>query len=290
MMQVDAFTSTPLHGNPCAVVFDADGLSDDTMQAIAREMNLSETAFVLRPTEGDVRARYFTPVEEIPFAGHPTVATIYALFASGRMAPVAGGCTVRLQLPVGVIPVEVEFEAGHAGNLVMTQRKPDFLAELNAANVMPLFGLEPNDVLSGCRIQIVSTGTPQLMIPVRDLETLRRATFDAGAFEPLRQKHDFFSPQLFCLSGFTEQGGTAARHFIPVQGVEDPFTGSATGGMAAYIWKYGLLENPRFVAEQGHVMGRPGTARVDVVGARDDIESVRVGGSAVAVMRGELLL
>lgn len=289
-MQVDAFTRTPLEGNACAVVFDADDLSDRKMQAIAREMNLSETAFVLKPREGDCRARYFTPVEEIHFAGHPTIATVFALFASGRF-PVAGSRrTVRLELPVGVIPVEVEFADGGVGNIVMTQNQPEFLAEFDPAEVMPIFGLTVDELLPGAVVQVVSTGTPQLMIPLRDMASLHRATFDPGAFETLRQAGGFFSPQLFCLEGFTPDGSTAARHFIPIQGVEDPFTGSATGGMAAYAWRYGLLAEAAFVAEQGHAMGRPGEARVEVVGERDDIQSVRVGGAAVEILCGELLL
>jgi trans-2,3-dihydro-3-hydroxyanthranilate isomerase len=290
ILQIDAFTRTPLEGNACAVVFDADGLSDAKMQAIAREMNLSETAFVLAPRKGDCRARYFTPVEEIQFAGHPTIATVFALFASGRFAVEGSGRTIQLELPVGVIPVDVEFADGDVGNIVMTQNKPDFLAEFEPADVMPIFGLTPDDARPGSVIQVVSTGTPQLMIPLKDMAALHRATFAADPFESLRQAGGFFSPQLFCLEGFTPKGSTAARHFIPIQGVEDPFTGSATGGMAAYAWHYGLLEDSKFVAEQGHAMGRPGEARVEVVGDRDDIQSVRVGGGAAEVLRGELSL
>ncbi len=190
-MQVDAFTTTPLGGNPCAIIFDADDLSDETRLAIAREMNLSETSFVIRSDVADFGARYFTPAEEIPLASHPTIATVFALIDTGR----------------------------------------------------------------------------------------------------LKMTGDFFSPHLFCLCGVTDQGCTFARHFgTPPDLLEDPFTGSATGGMGAYLWHHGLLERPTFVAEQGHWMRRPGLAQVEVVGPRDDIETVKVGGSAVTVLRGELSL
>src|SRR5690606_1458063 len=142
-MQVDAFTSTPLQGNPCAVVFEADGLAEEQMLAIAREMNLSETAFVLTSERADVRARYFTPAAEIPLAGHPTIATLYALVETGRL-PVAGGATtVRLELEAGVIPVEVQVEKGRARRVTMSQLRPQFLASYAPAEVLPAFGLEP---------------------------------------------------------------------------------------------------------------------------------------------------
>jgi trans-2,3-dihydro-3-hydroxyanthranilate isomerase len=129
------------------------------------------------------------------------------------------------------------------------------------------------------------------MIPLRDHQALRRARMDAAAYNRLRAAGDFFSPHLFCLGGATPAGQTFARHFgVPPDTLEDPFTGSATGGMAAYLWHYGLIQGPRFVAEQGHWMHRPGQANVEVVGPPDAIETVKVGGGAVTVLRGELLL
>jgi len=157
--------------------------------------------------------------------------------------------------------------------------------------VMPAFGLHPDDALHGVPIQIVSTGTPQLMIPVKNLDALRRIQVNIPLYTALRDSTKFFSPHLFCTQGVTPAGQTFARHFgLPPDTYEDPFTGSATGGMAAYLWHYGLLESPKFIAEQGHWMNRPGQAFVEVVGSREDIEMVKVGGSAVTVMRGELIL
>jgi trans-2,3-dihydro-3-hydroxyanthranilate isomerase len=290
-MQVDAFTSVPLQGNPCAVVFEADGLAAEQMLAIAREMNLSETAFVLRSERADVRARYFTPAEEIPLAGHPTIATLYALVETGRLAPVDGLATVQLELEAGIIPVEVEVAGGRARRVTMSQLAPQFLRTYSAREVMAAFGLEPEAALPGALLQTVSTGTPQLMAPLRDHEALRRAQIDVQTYRALKAAADFFSVHLFCLQGFTPTGRTSARHLgVPPDTIEDPFTGSATGGMAAYLWRYGLLDEPRFVAEQGHWMERPGEALVEVVGPREAISTVRVGGAAVAVAWGELAL
>jgi trans-2,3-dihydro-3-hydroxyanthranilate isomerase len=290
-MQVDAFTDRPLAGNPCAIVFDADPLNDATMLAIAREMNLSETAFVLRSQIADFGARYFTPAEEIPLAGHPTIATIFALIVSGRLVLTNDLMTITLELRVGPIRVDIESSQSKVKRIIMSQKQPQFLAKYDPAHVLPIFGLTANDALPNAPIQTVSTGTPQLMIPLRNLEALRRAQMHIAAYNDFRARADFFSPHLFCLTGVTEAGQTFARHFgTPPDALEDPFTGSATGGMAAYLWHYGLIERPMFIAEQGHWMNRPGQATVEIVGPRDNIETVKIGGSAVAVLRGELTI
>lgn len=170
----------------------------------------------------------------------------------------------------------------------MSQKKPQFLSKHDPADIMPAFGLTPDDLLEGYPIQTVSTGTPQLMIPVPDLDTLRRVQVNASLYNHLRQIGDWFSPHLFCTQGVTSEGQTFARHVGPT--LEDPFTGSATGGMAAYLYHYGIIKQTEFIAEQGHWISRPGKANVSIVGSPDDIETVKVGGSAVTVLKGELLL
>lgn len=290
-MQVDAFTDQRLGGNPCAIVFEADSLDDATRQAIAREMNLSETAFVVKSSVADVGARYFTPAEEIPLAGHPTIATMFALVESGRLKVQEGINNITLELKVGPIPIEISVRGGTVEQIVMSQKTPQFLKTYTPAEVLPAFGLTEADLVPDVPIQTVSTGTPQIMIPVRNLDALRRIQLNVPLYAELRAKGDFFSPHLFCTQGATEEGRTFARHFgLPPDAMEDPFTGSATGGMAAYLWHYGLIDSPLFMAEQGHWLGRPGQAVVEIVGAPDAIETVKVGGSAVTVLRGELLL
>jgi trans-2,3-dihydro-3-hydroxyanthranilate isomerase len=129
------------------------------------------------------------------------------------------------------------------------------------------------------------------MIPLRSHDALRRARVDIPSYLALRSSADFFSPHLFCLQGVTPAGRTFSRHFgTPPDTFEDPFTGSATGGMAAYLWHYGLLDEAAFIAEQGHWMDRPGQAWVEVVGPPEEIETVRVGGQAAVVLKGELVL
>jgi trans-2,3-dihydro-3-hydroxyanthranilate isomerase len=138
-------------------------------------------------------------------------------------------------------------------------------------------------------VQTVSTGTPQLMVCVKNLDVLKKLNPNSKAYQELHQCSDWFSSHFFCLGGISPAGKTFARHLSPPPDIfEDPFTGSATGGMAAYLWHYGLLDEPVFIAEQGHWMHRPGQANVEVVGTRNDIETVKVGGPAVTVLRGEL--
>lgn len=289
IIQIDAFTDQAFNGNPCAVVFGADDLSSSQMQRIALEMNLSETAFVMASDHADLRARYFTPAEEIPLAGHPTISTIYAALASGRIKKATSNMTLSLQLEAGTISVDVTDAEKPERMITMAQLAPKFLKTLAPEEVLPIFGLEMDDLLPNAPIMVVSTGTPQLMIPLKSKESLKKALVDGAAYMQLRESAQFFSPHLFVLEGFTEQGDTFARHVgVPPDNFEDPFTGSATGGMAAYLWHNRLISKPKFVAEQGHWMGRPGIAQVEVVGPPDSIETVRVGGRAATVMFGEV--
>ena len=292
---LDAFTTQPLRGNPCAVVLDADDLNPITRQRLAREFNQSETAFVNRAAPGSTEfaVRFFTPAEEIPLAGHPTIATVSALLHAGRVAlPTSGeALTLTLHLLHGPIRVDVLPGKNQEPPLVwMTQRQPIFGATHAPENVLPLFGLGPDDLLPGAPIQTVSTGTPQLMIPLRDHAALRRAhVANPEALGRYRAASDFFSPHLFCLGGATPAGHTFARHFgTPPDVSEDPVTGSATGGMAAYLWHHGYIESPEFIAEQGHDMGRAGSVQVRISGPRAAIEAVQIGGTAVVVLEGSL--
>lgn len=288
---VDAFAGETLRGNPCAVVLDAEGLSDERMLALAREMNLSETAFVSRAESGGFRARYFTPEREIPLAGHPTIAAAHALAESGRFALEGIDDVLRLELTAG--PVTVEIRADEAGVrwYHMRQPPPRFLRSYEPEEVLPLFGLEAEELVPFAPIQTVSTGTPMLMIPLQTHAALERARMDVHGYRRLRESGDFFSPHLFCRQGATAAGQTFARHFgVPPDTLEDPFTGSATGCMASYLWRHGLIKEPTFAAEQGHWMGRPGLARVEVLGPPNAITGVKVGGQAATLVRGAIEL
>ncbi len=286
---IDAFTSVAYGGNPCAVFLEADGLSASQMQRLAREINLSETAFVSRSKRADFEARYFTPEEELPFAGHPTIAVAHALARSGRLSFVDKLATARLGLPAGVIPLRVRV-SGSGSEVTMSQLKPRFLRRYDRAEVAGIFGLRVDDLLDDVSPQTVSTGTPILMVALKTHEALKRVHYpDPARYAEFKTSGDFFYPHHFVLRGATEGGTTFARSVaLPPGGLEDPFTGSSTGCMAAYLWKHGLLAKPRFVAQQGHWMKRPGEAQVEVIGPPGDIERVELSGAATTVFAGEL--
>lgn len=291
LIWIDAFTTAAFGGNPCPVLLDADDITSELRQRIAKEMNQSETAFVQQPRTGDFAARYYTPAEEIPLAGHPTVSVMTALVDAGRIK--LGDAPVVLQLELRDGPVEVVVRRGNvagATHVTMTQRKPIFTRIYTPAEMMPCFGLSPDDVMD-VPIQTVNTGTPFVCIALKNHDALSRARIDLEKFAALKARGDFFSPHLFALGGFTKEGDIAARHFsLPPDIIEDPVTGSATGCMSAHLWHYGLVPKPTFVAEQGHNLGRPGRIDVEVVGPRTHIETVKISGNAVVVMRGELAL
>lgn len=285
--QVDAFTNTPLNGNPCAVILDADSLTSQTMQAIAREQNLSETAFILQSTRADVRARYFTPSEEIPLAGHPTIAAIHLLAETNRIRLNGARTTISLELQAGIVSVEILTTDEHTREIIMTQLTPQFLCRPPQEKVLAAFGLSTKDLILDHPIQVVSTGTPQLMVPLRNTENLAKIRIDVELLAQLRQEFDFFSTHLFAVTN----AETYARHFSsPPDLFEDPFTGSATGAMGAYLWHYHLIDEPNFTAHQGIWMKRPGQGQVRVHGSRSDISSVQVSGQAVTVISGTLCI
>jgi trans-2,3-dihydro-3-hydroxyanthranilate isomerase len=173
----------------------------------------------------------------------------------------------------------------------MTQKKPEFGQTFEHAEVTRVFGLSVDDLDTRFAPQVVSTGTPQLMALVRSLDVLKRIRADFYALQEFSERGGFFSAHVFCLGGFSPHADTHARHYAPEGGIaEDPFTGSASGGMGAYIVQYGILPGAHFHIEQGHLCGRAGEGDVEVIGPREDILTVKVGGPAITVMRGELTI
>ncbi|MCG6902242.1 MAG: PhzF family phenazine biosynthesis protein [Rhodobacter sp.] len=285
---VDAFTAHPFGGNGCAVIYGADALDDDTCMAIVRETGLVECTFLGRSITADVKVRYFMADREIPFAGHPTVATVASMVDRG----IVGEGQLRLETGAGMIPVDIELGADGVPMVTMTQVRPQFGAEVPAELVAAVGGLQADDILGTPRV--VSTGLPFCITLVKDRETLRRLRLDIGALKKLRARSgdalaEVMEPFWVALEGESTMGHTFSRLLLaPPLPAEDPFTGSATGAMAAYVWAEGYLTAPDFTAEQGHWLGRPGRAEVEVLGPRDDITGVRVGGQGYVLMRGFL--
>ncbi|MBN2469162.1 MAG: PhzF family phenazine biosynthesis protein [Anaerolineae bacterium] len=288
--QVDAFTRHALGGNPAAIVFDADDLTEAQMQALAVEMNLSETAFVMQSQVADFKVRFFTTAEEIPLAGHPTIATFHALAEAGRITG-EGRVRVTQELGIGVLPVELDLWDGKPQRVIMTQQPPRFLRTYAPEAWAAAFGLTVEDIAPDRPIQTVSTGTPQIMIPVRSLEALRRVKPNEAALLRLRAEGDWFSAHIFTTETLDPAHAAHSRHFAPGDGMfEDPVTGSATGNMAAYLYHYGIEKRAVFTVEQGHGMNRPGLVDVELEGTPEAITAVRIAGYAITVIRGELYL
>jgi trans-2,3-dihydro-3-hydroxyanthranilate isomerase len=286
---VDVFTRERFGGNPLAVFPDARELDPTLMQRIASELNLSETTFVLpaqRP-DCDVRVRIFTPRRELPMAGHPTVGTAFVLAAEGR---VSGD---RLTFELGVGPTRVDLVPGPDGGPVwrMTQPTPRFGPRLvDHVAVATALGLVVEDLVTERPIEAVATGLPFLMVELRDLDALARARLQPLLWSTLPAIHDdAIMPYLFVR---TRPGAVRARMFAPGEGIaEDPATGSAAGPLGAYLVQHGALAAgrdrvARLEVAQGVEMGRPSQMFVEVEGRPGEVETVRVGGAAVAVGGG----
>jgi trans-2,3-dihydro-3-hydroxyanthranilate isomerase len=284
----DVFTETPLEGNPLAVVMNTCGLATERMQAIAREFSLSETTFVERRAaeveqhEG-VRVRIFTTQEELPFAGHPTLGTASVLKVHAPETLL--GDTVTLALNVGAVPVRFSGD-GLFGE--MTQRDPEFGAELDANEVARLIGLGVEDLDAALPPQIVSTGAAFAIVVLKSHQALARLKVaQEEAMEWLRGR----GARWFYVLGPTGNDAPAWRARMQFNGGEDPATGSAAGCAISYLVQRGAVTSgERVYLRQGMEMGRPSDlyliAHVQSAGVGD----VRVGGSTVLVAKGRLFL
>lgn len=287
---VDAFTTRAFGGNGCVVVHGADDIEVADRLALVNETSLSECAFVVRSDKADFGARYYLADKEILMAGHPTIATVASLIDRGLVDMSAGQASFTLEVGAGVLPIEVRAD-GDGPIITMTQMAPVFGKTFEAAQIAEMVSLRGEDVVGAP--QIVSTGSPFCITLLRDKDALRRAALNDHLWYALNppgtSRLDMVEPFLVTLGGESEQGDTYSRLLMPPpMSSEDPFTGSATGCMAAWLWHHGLIASPVFTAEQGHWIGRPGQASVEVLGPREAPSGVRVGGRGVVLMRGEL--
>jgi trans-2,3-dihydro-3-hydroxyanthranilate isomerase len=285
-VQLDVFTSVPFQGNSLAVFPDGRGLSDQEMQAIAREMNLSETTFVLprEPAverERGVRVRIFTVHEELPFAGHPTLGTAFHLRGSNSAREVI------LDLSIGKVPVRFDDAPGQPAFGEMTQMNPEFGARHDREAVERASGLKYGDVDPSLPIQTVSTGVPFTIVPLRGLETMRKLNVDLqGSSEYLERVGGKFF--YFVTRETVDPQARLHARMIFYNG-EDPATGSAAGCTAAWMVANGVAQpDERVLIEQGVEMQRPSRIFVRASQRDDRVVNVRVGGNVVETIRGEI--
>jgi trans-2,3-dihydro-3-hydroxyanthranilate isomerase len=285
---VDVFTDKPLAGNQLAVVLDAEGIPGEVMQRIAKEMNISETVFVLAPNDpaNAARVRIFTPGAELPFAGHPTVGTSWVLFTQGLIP----GGALEFKLEEGVGPVAVRGEQGPGGLVFwMTHPKATFGAVVSdRAAAAAALGLSENDLVPDVPIQTASTGVPFVYVALKDAKSVDSAVsekdrlakvFKEGVFLFAAVGHDRLYSRMF------------SPHVLDIH--EDPATGSGSGPLGAFAVRYGLVKRAAsvsIVSEQGTKMGRQSFINIRLAYAHEgDIpSSIQVGGSVVPTLTGEL--
>ncbi|HEY8296510.1 MAG TPA: PhzF family phenazine biosynthesis protein [Candidatus Baltobacteraceae bacterium] len=281
----DVFTSDRFAGNQLAVFPDAAGLNDAQMQAIARELNLSETTFVTPaapPRTASVRI--FTPGRELPFAGHPTIGTAFALTMLGRLPE--GATQMLLAEAVGDVPVRIETRSDPFMAWLVTP-PIEFGEEVDSSRCSWALGLSAGDLIQSAPPQIASAGAPFLFAALRDASTVDRATLNAAAVRDLNADATFNGIFFFAPT----PKGAYARMFAPALGIaEDPATGSAAGPLAAYMVRHRLLDardGVRLVVEQGTKMLRRSLLHVSLgCDASGALETVEVGGNAVFVAEG----
>ena len=294
-LQVDAFTDEPLTGNAAGVVPDADDLTEEQMRAVARELSLSETAFLLESDEADRRVRYFTPTREVDLCGHATVGSHAHLAGEG----IIDAGTHSLETNVGVLEIEVRDD----GSIWMTQAAPEIRrVDLDYDRVGGALGIDPaamrdiaewnsagnemrsRDVGADLPLAVSSTGLPFLVVPVNFLSNVGNADPDMRAVGELCEEVDAVGVYAFTFDALGPYSTLHGRMFAPLAGVpEDPVTGTASGAVGAYLVREAAFdEGEEMVFEQGHFVDRPGEVHVVV----DD--EVRVGGHAVTALDGTL--
>jgi trans-2,3-dihydro-3-hydroxyanthranilate isomerase len=293
-IQVDVFTSTPLEGNQLAVFLDGRGLSDTEMQALAKEMNLSETTFILprdaaTEKERGVRVRIFTVDEELPFAGHPTLGTAMVLRNEAvRKNSNSAADEIALDLNVGRIPVRFSTRDGLPFG-VMTQRDPEFGQKHTREEVARAAGLALDDIADDVPIQTVSTGNAFAIVPVKRLAVLQNLAPTWTNMKVYLEKSDAKFFYFVSREAVNPEAKLQAR-MIFYNG-EDPATGSAAGPCAAWAVKYGVIApGEQALLEQGVEMKRRSRIFLSAERESDRIVNVRVGGHAVEVVRGEVFL
>jgi trans-2,3-dihydro-3-hydroxyanthranilate isomerase len=284
---LDVFTTSRFEGNPLAVFTDGDGLSNDQMQAIAREMNLAETVFVQKPTDERAlaRLRIFTTQQELKLAGHPVVGTWFLLAELGVVPAQEGGVHVMQQTGAGVLPVEIRFKDGRPQRVTMTQTEAAFRpAKFKKAALAKALGVAPKDFDAHLEPEAVSTGIFNLMVPFRNRAALGKIVMNMVELRRLLGKNVTMA---YCFA-HGGNGKVFSRGMLPWEIYEDPATGSAAGSLGAYLVRHGKLSAGQTLSIlQGEEMGRPSHIEVEVSQSGKKLVP-RVSGAAVRVFEGTI--
>ena len=296
---VDAFTTEPFTGNPAGVVLDAKGLNEKAMQNISRELNLSETAFILPPMvkSADIQIRWFTPAAEVPLCGHATIASFHALAESGMYGMRRPGTYhFRLQTRNGILGITVEKR--YSGTMIEFQLPiPEFRVHKKVPSaLLKALDIRPSDVQRN--LPFVSES--YLYLPVKKLSVIKSLQPDLGLLDSYTRATKTLGISVFCLETIEQSSAVHSRFFAPAVGiVEDPVTGSANGPLGVYLYQYAihqdfpipsfLLPDGRmeFIAEQGDDIGRRGRVKVRLRVTGHGVRQVTIAGEAVTIMESE---
>ena len=268
---VKAFTKDPTQGNPAGVVLSADNLTDRQMLHISAQLGFSESAFVQKSDKADFRVRFFSPTQEVDLCGHATIATFHTLLKEGSIHQ---GIYTQ-EIKAGVLDIECSGE----GRIMMKQNAPVFLGDQtrDKGKIAMFLGIHEHGIMDS-PLEIVSTGTPKLIIPIISRETLFHITPDFEGIKAYCRKSGARGFYPFTAETINKEADFHARQFNPLAGIdEDPITGVAAGALGAYVKKYGLLNKTVLLVEQGFIMNKGGIMTVDIS------NGVKVGGYAVIV-------
>jgi trans-2,3-dihydro-3-hydroxyanthranilate isomerase len=296
-LHLDVFTDRPFEGNQLAVFLEPAGLTAAEMQRIAKEMAFSESTFILprESSDSDIRMRIFTPGDELPMAGHPTIGSTFALAAEGV---IAAGCEQFVfGLGVGPTPVSLSWKGDALDFVWMTQKPPSVSGRVRDADAFAAaVDLAPDDLQRNLPIEAVSCGVPFLFAPLTTRSAVDRASMNRSAYRDALRQSGLDELPLFVFTldrpGAAQDESVYSRMLAPGLGVsEDPATGSASGPLGCYLWIHQLLPSTtleHFVSLQGVQMGRPSRLHVSIEGTERGVSRVRVGGRSVIVGEGTL--
>lgn len=292
---IDVFTSEPFSGNPLAVFPEAEKIPENNLQKIAREMNLSETTFIFPPENknNDIKIRIFTPMCELPFAGHPTIGSAFAVFSNLQYPEISKSYHI-IEEGIGTVKVAIQWQNREIKSISMEQPLPEFKEIINDIGLISsLLSISDDKIVNDLPVQVLSAGLPTLYIPVNDIETLNSIQLRIDIWK----KH-FSGNNPLQIMAFTTNTGKAkntvqSRFFAPALGVyEDPATGSASGPLGCYLLKYKLMESKEHLSitnYQGEKIQRPSKIFIEINQKNGWVESLNVGGSCVFVGMGEII-
>ena len=294
---VDVFTPVSFAGNPAGVVWEDRDLSAEEMQNIAKEVNLSETAFLVKP-EGDanVGVRFFTPEQELELAGHPTIALFHVLAEEGKFFLREPVTVVTQETKAGVLPVELHVSQGKVKKIIMSQLKPSYAPfEESWQDLAETLGADPHQIVAtDLPVEIVSTGLSHLIVPIKNLEDLESLRPDSERLAALNRNWGVDTTHVFTQQTKSPLSMVHTRDFGPAVGIrEDPATGTANGALGAYLIKNKIIRGNSpltIISEQGYTMGRPSEITIEIHFEDSLVNLVKVGGKAVTVLEGEIIV